>query len=132
MTVRSIPEGFHTLTPHLHVQGAAALIDFLQETFGSNEIGRVTRPDGTIAHAQVRIGDSMIEASDAQGRFPPMSNAIHVYVNDVDKVYESALRAGATSLYGPVDQDYGDREAGVKDAFGNHWYIGTRTKDISK
>jgi PhnB protein len=74
----------------------------------------------------------MIETSDAQSGFPPMSNAIHVYVNDVDKVYQTALQAGATSLYGPVDQDYGDREAGVKDAFGNHWYIGTRTKDISK
>jgi len=132
MSVRSIPEGFHTLTPHLHVQGADALMNFLQKAFGSSEIGRVMRPDGTIAHARVRIGDSMIEASDAQGAFPPMSNAIHVYVNDVDEVYKSALQAGATSLYGPVDQDYGDREAGVKDAFGNHWYIGSRTKDISK
>lgn len=132
MTARSIPEGFHTLTPHLHVRGAASLIHFLQEAFGANEVGRVMRPDGTIAHAQVKIGDSMIEASDAQSRFPPMSSAIHVYVDDVDKVYKSALGAGAISLYGPVDQDYGDREAGVKDAFGNHWYIGTRTKDISK
>jgi uncharacterized glyoxalase superfamily protein PhnB len=132
MTERYIPEGFRTVTPHLHVQGAAALIDFLQKVFGSNEMSRVMRPDGTIAHAQVRIGDSMIEASDAKDRFPPMPNAIHVYVNDVDRVYKSALRAGASSLYGPVDQDYGDREAGVKDAFGNHWYIGSRIKDISK
>ncbi|HLG15182.1 MAG TPA: VOC family protein [Blastocatellia bacterium] len=118
---KPVPEGFHTITPYLHVEGAAKLIDFMKEAFAAQEIGRVPRPDGTVIHAEIKIGDSMIEMGDA----PSQPAAIHLYVEDADAVYERALRAGAVSLNGPTDQPYGDREAAVRDPFGNNWYIAT-------
>ena len=123
--VKPIREGFHTITPYLIVPGAAQLIEFLKQAFGANEVLRAKRPDGTIMHAEVRIGDSMVEMADATAQFPATPAAIHLYVNDADAVYKRALRAGATSMQEPVDQPYGDREAGVKDMSGNQWYIAT-------
>jgi uncharacterized glyoxalase superfamily protein PhnB len=123
--VKPIREGFRTITPYLLVEGAAKWIDFVKQAFGAEEILRVARPDGGILHAEVKIGDSMVEMADASGQFPATRTAIHLYVPDADSVYRSALQAGATSLYDPVDQEYGDREGGVKDLFGNNWYIGT-------
>ena len=131
MSVRSIPEGFHTLTPHLHVQGADALMNFLQKAFGSSEIGRVMRPDGTIAHARVRIGDSMIEMAQTAGKWKPMPSALHFYVADTDSAYRHALSAGGDSLYEPADMFYGERSAGVVDPAGNHWYIATHTEELT-
>ena len=86
---------------------------------------RATRPDGTIAHAEMRIGDSIVEASEARPEWPALTTAIHLYVDDCDAVYERAVRAGATSLMPPEDKHYGERSAAVVDPFGNHWYIGT-------
>ncbi|QQG48439.1 MAG: VOC family protein [archaeon] len=126
MLAKHVPEGFHTLTPYLHVKGAAALIEFLGRAFGAEEVNRVSKPDGTVAHSQVRIGDSMLELSEAHGKWQPMPCAIHLYVSDVDDAYRQAIGSGAESLYEPMDQDYGDREAGVKDVAGNVWYIATR------
>ncbi len=123
--VKPIREGFHTLTPYLIVPGAAQLIEFVKQAFGATEVFRAKRPDGAIMHGEVRINDSMIELADATAEHPPMPATIHLYVDDVDAVYERAVRAGAASMQGPVDQPYGDREAGVKDPLGNHWYIAT-------
>lgn len=123
--VRGARKGFHTLTPYLVVRGAAQLLDFLRQAMGAEEVFRAPRPDGSIQHAEVRIGDSMVELGDATAQFPPRPSAIHLYVEDADIVYQRALQAGASSLYKPTDQEYGDREAGVKDLSGNHWYIGT-------
>ena len=113
------PEGFHSVTPYLHVKGAAEFIDFLKRAFGAEELMRVHQPDGTIAHAQMRVSGSIIELAD----FTPSPASIWLFVDDVDATYERALKAGATSIHGPMDQDYGNREASVKDPFGNHWYI---------
>ena len=123
--VKPIREGFHTITPYLIGPGAAELIEFLKQAFGAIEVFRAKRPDGAIMHAEVRINDSMIEMGDATAQYPPVPAAIHLYVEDVDAVYSRALQAGATSMQEPVDQPYGDREAGVKDPSGNHWYIAT-------
>jgi PhnB protein len=123
--VKPIREGFHTLTPYLIVSEAAQLIEFMRQTFGAVELFRAKRPDGLIMHAEVRIDDSMVELADATAQYPPAPAAIHLYVTDADAVYHRALRAGAASVHEPVDQPYDDREAGVKDAFGNHWYIAT-------
>ena len=123
--VKPIREGFHTITPYLIGPGAAELIEFLKQAFGAIEVFRAKRPDGAIMHAEVRINDSMIEMGDATAQYPPVPAAIHLYVEDVDAVYSRALQAGATSMQEPVDQPYGDREAGVKDSSGNHWYIAT-------
>ena len=80
-------------------------------------------------HAEVRIGDSMVMLGGGAG-FPPMPAMLLLYVNDVDNVYQLALQAGATSLEAPANQAYGDRRAGVKDPFGNHWYMATHIKDV--
>jgi PhnB protein len=120
-----IPEGFHTVTPYLTVRGAEGLLDFLKSAFGAEETNCTRRPDGTIVHASVRIGDSMIELSEATGEWAPTPCALHLYVEDADALYQSALRAGGTSLYEPADHEYGERSGGVKDPAGNNWYIAT-------
>ncbi len=122
------PEGYHSITPYLQVKGAARLIEFLRDAFGAEEIFRVPRGD-EIAHAQLKIEGSMIEVADAIDKYQPNPTAIWLFVKDSDAVYARALQAGATSLHEPTDQDYGDREASVKDPFGNHWYIGTHRED---
>lgn len=121
MAVKPIPDGYHTVTPYLIVQGVAKLIDFLKQAFEAEEIHRTTRPDGTIMHAVVRIGDSVV----MMGEFKPMPGSIYLYVNDTDATYKRALQAGAASMMEPADQFYGDRNAGVKDPVGNHWWIAT-------
>ena len=130
MTVKPIPDGYHTVTPYLMVKEASQLIDFVKQAFGAVETFRTTVSAGGI-HAEVRIGDSMIMIGGGgtwQGK--PMPAAIYLYVNDTDAVYKQALQAGATSLSEPEDQPYGDRTAGVNDSFGNIWYIATHTKDV--
>ena len=82
-------------------------------------------------HAEVKIGDSRIMLAEACGAWTPMPTMIHLYVPDTDATYRSALEAGATSLQEPADQFYGDRSGGVKDAFGNHWWIATHKEDLS-
>jgi uncharacterized glyoxalase superfamily protein PhnB len=123
--VNAIPEGFHSITPYLIVEGADRFLEFMKQAFGAEQRLRVPKPDGTIMHAEVRIGDSRVELADANSQYPPRPTAIHLYVSDADSVYRRALEAGATSTHEPIDQPYGDREAGVKDAFGNYWYIAT-------
>jgi PhnB protein len=117
-------EGSYVVEPYLPVQNASRLLDFLKQAFAAEETSRHTRPDGSIAHAEVRIGDSAIGIGDSI-ELQPAPTALHLYVPDADAIYARALRAGATSVQEPADQHYGDREAGVKDPFGNHWYIGT-------
>ena len=118
-------EGFHSLTPYLIVEGAAKLIDFLKQAFGAEEKFRVPKPDGSIMHAEVRIGGSVIELADANAQHPPRPTNLHFYVPDADAVYQRAIAAGATSTHEPIDQPYGDREASIHDPSGNNWYIAT-------
>ena len=130
MTTKPIPEGYHTVTPYLVVPSAAKLIDFMKLAFGADEIQRHAQPDGTILHAEVRIGDSVIMLGDASVKFKPMPTMIHLYVDDTDATYRRALQAGASSVREPADQFYGDRSAGVKDNFGNQWWIATHKEDV--
>ena len=125
-----IPEGLRSVTPYLHPRGAAKLIDFLKDAFGAEEASRAKSPDGTIGHAKVRIGDSILEMGEARGEYQPMPAVFYLYVNDADALYQRAVRAGAPSLYEPADQPYGDRNAGVEDPLGNSWYIATHIKDV--
>ncbi|MGC1107048.1 MAG: VOC family protein [Candidatus Acidiferrales bacterium] len=118
-------EGFHTITPYILVNGAAQFIEFMKNAFGAQERGRVPIPSGKIMHAEVRLGNSMIELSDGNEQYGPTPVALHYYVDDADAAYARALEAGAVSTHAPIDQPYGDREAGVKDPFGNHWFIAT-------
>ena len=115
--------GFGSLTPYMVVKGAAEVLEFARQVFGAEEKLRVPRPDGSIMHAEFRIGDSMIEIGEASEQFPPLPAAIHLKVEDADAVYAKALAAGAISLHPPTDHEYGERGASVKDAAGNHWYL---------
>jgi PhnB protein len=129
MTAKPIPDGYHTVTPYLIVKGAAQLIDFLKAAFGAQETFRMPGPEG-IMHAEVRIGDSVVMMSDAMGEYGPMPTMIHLYVEDVDAAYKRALQAGATPVQELKDQFYGDRAGGVRDAFGNLWFIATHVEDV--
>jgi PhnB protein len=131
MAVRPIPEGYHSLTPYLCIKGAAKLIDFLKQAFGAKELHRSTRPDGSVWHAELNIGDSRLMMAEASEQWPPMPCALYLYVEDVDATYRKAIAAGATSAGEPVDQFYGDRSGGVKDPAGNTWWIGTHVEDVA-
>jgi PhnB protein len=124
-TVKYIREGFHTVTPYLLARNATRLIDFLKEGLGAQERFRV--PAGErIMHAEVQIGDSIVELSDGNEEFPARSTMQILFVDDVDASYRRALDAGGTSLYEPVEQVWGDRDAGVQDPSGNNWYLTAR------
>ena len=128
--VSPIRKGFRTVTPYLVVEGAARLMDFIKAAFGAVEKFRAPGPEGRLMHAEALIGDSMIEMADANPQYGPMPAAIHLYVENVDAVYQRALDAGAKSISAPVDQPYGDRSGGVVDPFGNRWFIATHFKDV--
>jgi uncharacterized glyoxalase superfamily protein PhnB len=131
MAVKPIPEGYHTLTTCLIVDGAAKLIDFLVEAFDAKETFRMARPDGGIMHAEIKIGDSMLMLGEANEQWKSMPGLIYLYVNDADTVYQRALKAGAVSVMEPIDQFYGDRHGGVRDPAGNLWWIATHQEDVS-
>ncbi len=130
MAVKAKPDGYHAVTPYLVVNGAARLIDFLEEVFDAEQVERLDAPGGRIGHAEVRIGDSRVMLGDAGGEHPPMPMMLYVYVYDVDATHQRALAAGATSVQDPADQFYGDRRSGVKDPCGNTWYIATHIEDV--
>ncbi|MDZ4289349.1 MAG: VOC family protein [Prosthecobacter sp.] len=131
MKTSYIPKGFHTVTPYLIVSDAERLVQFLRDVFDVQEVILMKNPAGKIQHAAFRIGDSMVELANGHGEWAPMTAALHVYVPDTDATYARAIRAGGTSLHEPKDMFYGERSGGVKDAFGNHWYIATQTEELS-
>ncbi len=132
MTVEEVQSDFHTITPYLLVNGADDLIAFLQDVLGAEIQMRVPAPDGRVMHASLRIGNSMVEMGDPSGEFKAFGMAMHVYIDDVDSVYARALAAGATTTHPLTDQPYGDREAGVKDRWGNVWYLATHQENVTE
>jgi PhnB protein len=130
--VKPIPKGFHTVTPYLIVEGAKKTISFMEQALGAQHDHEPTfRPDGTVMHATLKIGDSMVMISDASEHAKAMPVMLYLYVPDVDAAYQRAIKAGATSIMEPVDQFYGDRSGGVKDAAGNSWFFGTHIEDVT-
>lgn len=120
------PAGFHTITPYLSVVNAPGFIAFLIAAFGAAETEeRTLRPDGSIMHSCLLIGDSLIELSEATAEWPATVMALHLYVPDVDAAYAAAVAAGATVLMPPTNQVYNDRDCALADAWGNRWYVGT-------
>jgi PhnB protein len=124
-------EGAPDVQPYLHPLRAEPVINFLKRGLGAEESGRrYASPDGVIHHAMMKIGDSYLELGEAQGPYQPMPSMFYLYVPDCDAMYKRALAAGATSIMEPTDHPYGDRSGGVKDPFGNQWYIATHIKDV--
>ena len=139
-TVKAIPEGHHTITPYLVVKNGTQAIEFYKKAFGAEERFRMNTPDGkSIAHAQLKIGDSLFMIAD---EFPQMNSlspesiggspvSMYVYVEDVDTVFNQAVSAGATVLNPVMDMFYGDRWGYIKDPFGHLWSIATHKKDLT-
>ncbi len=125
-----IPVGYHTVTPTLMVEGCDRLVRFLKQTFDAEELSHMNWQDGTIAHAEIRIGDSRLMLGEAKGPTKPMPCALYVYLDDVDAAYQRALKAGAESVHAPADMFWGDRHGGVKDPCGNIWWIATHIEDV--
>jgi uncharacterized glyoxalase superfamily protein PhnB len=132
--VNPIPEAYGSVTPYLVVEGAEGLLGFLQNAFGAAvRGGDVMRgPDGKIGHAEVEIGDSIVMLADVPPDGEPLRAMLVIYVEDCDAVYKTALAAGAESQREPEDQFYGDRTAGVRDKWGNQYYISTHIEDVSE
>jgi PhnB protein len=125
-----VPKGLFSVNPYLHPRRAEPVISFLKRAFGAQEVAKYASPDGVVHHAVVKVGDSVLEMGEAHGKYEPMEAMFYLYVPNMEDVYRQALAAGATSFQEPTDQPYGDRNAGVKDAFGNKWYIATHVKDV--
>jgi PhnB protein len=129
--VSPVPEGHHTVTPYLLVEDAHGLLEFVQQAFGATVLDASLTPDGNVQHAEFRIGDSIVMLGGANDQWSPMPCMLHLYVEDVDTVYRKALEAGAESIRVPEDMFYGDRSGGVRDPFGNQWWIATHVEDVS-
>lgn len=121
-----IPDGFGTVVPYLFVENAEAFADFLKQAFDGVETSRTTRPDGVIANLQVSIGTTTLMISEASDRYPAMPGAFYLYVENADAAMEQAIAAGATCEMKVADMDYGDRQGGVRDSFGNIWWLSQR------
>ena len=124
------PEGYSTVSPYLVVTDAPAIIDFMKEAFGATELRLYENPDGSVMHAEVLIDDTVIMLGEGGEDWPPFSSLLHVYVDDVDKVFQRALDAGAEALQEPEQQpEDPDRRGSVQDPSGNIWSIATTLKD---
>ncbi|MFN8769874.1 MAG: VOC family protein [Neisseriaceae bacterium] len=137
--VKKIREGYNTLTPYLIVEGANDAISFYKKAFNAEERMRMPTPDGKVAHAELIIGDSVFMVAD---EFPDMGFkgpksfggapvGLHLYVEDVDSAYNTAMGVGATSIKPPKDQFYGDRSCLILDPFGHQWSLATHIEDVS-
>lgn len=138
-TVKSIPDGMHSVTPHLVCDGAAAAIEFYKKAFGATEVGRMAGPDGRLMHAQITIGDSAVMLVDENPQFgmrgPRSLNGtpvtIHLYVADADAFVERAVAAGAKVIMPLADMFWGDRYGVLEDPCGHHWSVATHQRDVS-
>ena len=129
--VKAVPEGYHTITPYLIVEGADKLIEFLKAAFGATVMMTTAGPDGKVGHTEMRIGDSVLMLSEARGEWHAMPVMLYLYVEDADTAWQKAIDAGATSVMPVQDQFYGDRSGGVKDMCGNQWWMATHKEDLS-
>lgn len=135
--VQPIPAGYHTVTPYLMVRGAARAIDFYRNAFGASEVMRFNEPNGRIAHAEIRIGDSHVMLADENDTYHSPQTlggagaSLMLYVEDVDRTFARAVAAGATVHRPVADQFYGDRTGTIVDPFGHVWSIGTHKEDVS-
>ncbi|WP_244846407.1 MULTISPECIES: VOC family protein [unclassified Caballeronia] len=137
--VKAIPEGMHSLTPHLVCAGAAEAIEFYKRAFGAVEIGRLPGDDGKLMHAMVKIGDSMLMLVDEHPDFGMLGAkslkgspvTIHLYVEDVDATVKQAEAAGARVTMPVADMFWGDRYGRLEDPFGHQWSVATHKRDVS-
>lgn len=139
MAVKSVPDGYHSVTPYLIVREAKRAIEFYKDVLGATELLRIDGPDGRIGHAELRIGDSVVMMADEHpeiGASGPASlggSSVHLlfYCDDVDARFARAVAAGATAVRPVVNQFYGDRSGTLTDPFGHVWTIATHVEDVA-
>ncbi|HZP58043.1 MAG TPA: VOC family protein [Dehalococcoidia bacterium] len=133
--VKPIPDGYHSVTPYLYIKGAAQAIDFYKRAFGARERMRMAGPDGTVGHAEIQIGDSVVMLADAPATAADarkgVTSSLLIYTEDVDAMWKRALDAGATEVQPLENKFYGDRMGMVRDPFGHEWSLGTHIEDVS-
>jgi len=129
-SVNAIPDGFHSITPFLVMEGADEFAEFVEKAFDGRVTSMVRTEDDHVMHASVQIGDSQVMFTDAMKNYPPATSKLYLYVEDSDAVYQQAIKSGGTSLREPTTEFYGDRAGGVKDAWGNEWWISTHVEDV--
>ncbi len=139
MAVKPIPEGYHSVTPYLIVKDASRAIEYYKKAFGATEIMRFPGPNNTVMHAEIQIGDSRLMLADEgqnEYRSPQQLGgtpvSLMIYVNDVDKVFNQAVSAGAKQSRPVQDQFYGDRSGNLIDPFGHVWTVATHKEDVSE
>lgn len=120
------PAGYNAVSPYLIVKDAALTIKFLQQVFKATELYRLNNEHNKIIHAEIRIDDSVIMLADTQNDWPAQPAHVHIYVADVDTIYQAALSAGALSVQAPVQKQDSDRRCGVQDAGGTTWWVATK------
>ncbi|HEY7415629.1 MAG TPA: VOC family protein [Ktedonobacteraceae bacterium] len=130
MAMKTPPEGYHTLTPYLTLREVEALVAFVKRVFGAEECSRRSENAGDL-HVELTLGDSMLMIGGGPNLEEPMTAMLLVYVEDVDAVYQRAIEARASVLMQPAERSHGDRMAGVKDPFGNAWYLATPLANVS-
>ena len=138
-STQAIPKGYHTVTPSLMVAGAARAIDFYKKALGAEELSRFSGPDGSIMHAEIKIGDSIIMIGEEYPEYgcksPQNLNGtpvtVHLYVENVDDVFQRAIKAGATATMPVQDMFWGDRYGKLKDPFGHEWSLATHKRDLT-
>ncbi|WP_260618105.1 VOC family protein [Streptomyces sp. WAC07149] len=140
MAVDFVPQGQHSIAPYLGIRDAAKAIEFYKKAFGAVETFRLDTPEGRVGHAELKIGDSTLMLAEPTGTEGGLSAsqsldgaavALHLYVEDSDKVYRQAVAAGAVQVREVQDQFYGDRSGALKDPFGNLWFIATHKEDLT-
>lgn len=139
MPVKPIPEGYHTITPHLIVRDAARAIEFYKQAFGAKDRGVMKGPDGKVMHAELQIGDSIFMLADEMPEFGSRSpqaiggssTGLHIYSENVDAAFDRAVKAGAQVEMPVMEQFWGDRYGKLKDPFGHSWSLATHVKDLS-
>jgi uncharacterized glyoxalase superfamily protein PhnB len=123
---KPIPEGFHTVSPYLVVRGVPRLLEFLEQGLGAQILSCHKMPDGRIANAEIKIGDSIVMTGEAREGGETWPAMLYLYVENPDALYERAMKAGGKSVMLPTDQPYGDRSAAVEDSCGNQWWFAAR------
>jgi uncharacterized glyoxalase superfamily protein PhnB len=131
--VKPIPEAYHSVTPFLVVQDAPKLIAFLKQALGAEPFTEtIKHPDGTVMHAELKIGDSCIMIAEESEIAKASSSTFYLYVPDADSAFAHAVKAGGMAIMEPMDMFYGDRTGGVKDPSGNSWFLATRKEEVSR
>ncbi|MBS1492627.1 MAG: VOC family protein [Bacteroidetes bacterium] len=131
MSVKPIPQGYHTVTPYILVDGCHKFIEFLEKAF-SAKVNNIHETNGKVLNAEISIGDSLVMVGDAPQGHKPNQAMFYLYVEDVDAMYKQAVSEGGESVQEPEDMFYGDRSGAVKDFSGNVWWIATHIKDVSE